>query len=42
MVIYDSDCATGITEFKKHYQPKTNLVKDERGDLLEDPQKILD
>jgi hypothetical protein len=30
-----------ITEFKKGYQPKTNLVKDERGDLLADPQKIL-
>jgi hypothetical protein len=28
---------TGITEFKKGYQPKTNLVKDERGDLA-DPQ----
>jgi hypothetical protein len=23
-----------ITEFKKGYQPKTNLVKDERGDYL--------
>jgi hypothetical protein len=31
---------TGITEFKKGHQPKTNLVKDERGDLLADPQKI--
>jgi hypothetical protein len=31
----------GITEFKKGYQPKTHLVKDERGDLLADPQKIL-
>jgi hypothetical protein len=30
-----------ITEFKKSYQPKTNLVKDERGDLLADPQGIL-
>jgi hypothetical protein len=30
-----------ITEFKKGYQPKTNLVKDERGDLLADPQNIL-
>jgi hypothetical protein len=31
-----------ITEFiKKGHQPKTNLVKDERGDLLEDPQTIL-
>jgi hypothetical protein len=24
----------GVTEFKKGYQPKTNLVKDERGDLV--------
>jgi hypothetical protein len=31
----------GITEFKKCYQPKSILVKDERGDLLADPQKIL-
>jgi hypothetical protein len=31
----------GITEFKKGYQHKTNLVKDERGDLLADPKKIL-
>jgi hypothetical protein len=31
----------GINEFKKGYQPRTNLVKDERGDLLADPQKIL-
>jgi hypothetical protein len=30
-----------ITEFKNGYQPETNLVKDERGDLLADPQKIL-
>jgi hypothetical protein len=34
------DLYRGITEFKKGYQPKTNLVKDERGDLHEDPQKI--
>jgi hypothetical protein len=26
----------GINEFKKAYQPKTNLVKDENGDLLAD------
>jgi hypothetical protein len=32
------DLYRGITEFKKGYQPKTNLVKDERGDLLADPQ----
>jgi hypothetical protein len=29
-----------MTEFKKGYQPKSNLVKAERGDLV-DPQKIL-
>jgi hypothetical protein len=31
----------GISTFKKGYQPRTNLVKDERGDLLADPHKIL-
>jgi hypothetical protein len=31
----------GINEFKKGYQNESNLVKDERGDLLADPQKIL-
>jgi hypothetical protein len=31
----------GITKFKEGYQPNTNLVKDERGDLLAIPQKIL-
>jgi hypothetical protein len=35
------DLYRGITEFKKGYQPKTNLVKDEMGDLLAVPQKIL-
>jgi hypothetical protein len=35
------DLYRGITEFKMGYQPKTNLVKDERGNLLVDPQKIL-
>jgi hypothetical protein len=30
-----------LYEFKKVYQPRTNLVKDERGDLLADPYKIL-
>jgi hypothetical protein len=34
------DLYRGITEFKKCYQPKTNLVKGERGDLA-DPQQIL-
>jgi hypothetical protein len=31
----------GITEFKNGCQPKTKLVKDERGGLLADPQTIL-
>jgi hypothetical protein len=34
------DLYRGITKFKKGYQPKTNLVKDERVDIA-DPQKIL-
>jgi hypothetical protein len=35
------DLYRGIKEFKKGYQPRTNLVKDERGGLLADPYKIL-
>jgi C4-type Zn-finger protein len=35
------DLCRGITEFKKGYQPMTNLLKDERGDLLADPSEIL-
>jgi hypothetical protein len=35
------DLYGGINEFKKGYQPSTNLVKDERGDLLADPHKIF-
>jgi len=31
----------GINEFKKGYQPRTNLVKDENGDLLADSHSIL-
>jgi hypothetical protein len=34
-------CVGGITEFKKGYHPITKLVKDERGDLLADPHKIV-
>jgi hypothetical protein len=29
----------GITTFKMGYQPRTNLVMDEKGDLLADPHK---
>jgi hypothetical protein len=35
------DLYRGINEFKKGCQPRTNLVKDEGGDLLVDPNKIL-
>jgi hypothetical protein len=28
------DLYRGVTEFKKGYEPKTNLVKDERSDLV--------
>jgi hypothetical protein len=35
------DLYRSINEFKKVYQLRTNSVKDERGDLLEDPRKIL-
>jgi hypothetical protein len=31
----------GITGFRKRYQPKTNPVKDNRGDLLIIPQNVL-
>jgi hypothetical protein len=36
-----SDLYRGINEFKKGSQIRTNLVKDEKGDLLVDPHKIL-
>ena len=31
----------GINDFKKGYQPKTNIVKDEKGDLFTDSHIIL-
>jgi hypothetical protein len=31
----------GINEFKKGYQPRSNIVKDENGDLLADSHDIL-
>jgi hypothetical protein len=34
------DLYRGINEFKKVYQPRTNLVKDGKGDLLSDPHNI--
>jgi hypothetical protein len=35
------DLCWSINEFKKSCQPRTNLVKDEKGDLLVDPHKIV-
>jgi hypothetical protein len=31
----------GINEFKKGYQPRINIIKDENGNQLADPQKVL-
>jgi hypothetical protein len=30
----------GINEFKKRYQPRINIIKDENGNLLADPQNV--
>jgi hypothetical protein len=35
------DLYRGINEFKRGYQPRNNLVKDENGDLLADTHNIL-
>jgi hypothetical protein len=35
------DLSRGINEFKRSYQPRNNLVKDENGDLLADSHDIL-
>jgi hypothetical protein len=35
------DLYKGINEFKKGYQPRTNIIKDENGNLLADPQSVL-
>jgi hypothetical protein len=35
------DLCRGINEFKEGYQPRTNIVKDGNGDLLEDSHRIL-
>jgi hypothetical protein len=36
-----SDLYRGINDFKRGYQPRSNLVKDENGDLLADSHNIL-
>jgi hypothetical protein len=35
------DLYTGINEFKKGYQPRINIIKDENGNQLTDPQSVL-
>ena len=36
------DLHRGINDFKKGYQPRTKIVKDEKGDLVTDCHGILD
>jgi hypothetical protein len=36
-----SDMYRGINDFKKGYQPRTTIVKDEKGDLLADSNSII-
>jgi UDP:flavonoid glycosyltransferase YjiC (YdhE family) len=35
------DLYRGINDFKKGYQPRTNIVKDEQGDLVVDSHSML-
>jgi hypothetical protein len=35
------DLYRGISDFKKGYQPRTNVIKDEKGDLVADSHSIL-
>jgi len=35
------DLCRGISDFKKRYQPRTNRVKDDKGDLVADSHSIL-
>jgi hypothetical protein len=35
------DLYRGINEFKKGYQPRINIIKDENGKLLAGPQSVL-
>jgi len=35
------DLYWGISDFKKSYQPRTNIVKDDKGDLVADSHSIL-
>jgi hypothetical protein len=35
------DLCRGIHEFRRGYQPRINIIKDENGNLLADPQNVL-
>src|SRR5215475_7203663 len=35
------DLYRGINDFKKGYQPRTNIIKDQKGDLVSDSHSIL-
>jgi hypothetical protein len=35
------DLYRGINEFLKRYQPRINIIKEENGNLLADPQSVL-
>jgi len=35
------DLYRGINDFKKGYQPRTNIMKDDKGDLVADSHSIL-
>ena len=35
------DLYRGINDFKKGYQPRTIIVKDDKGDLVADPDSIM-
>jgi hypothetical protein len=35
------DLYRGINKFKKGYQPRINIIKDKNGNLLADPQSVL-
>jgi hypothetical protein len=37
-----SDIHRGINEFRKRYQPRINIIKDENGNLLADPEKCFE
>jgi hypothetical protein len=36
-----TDLYTGISDFKEGYQPRTNIVKDEKGNLVTDSHSIM-